>query len=69
MLQETMEMDDDEEMEDEANEEVDKVLLELTQGILGGVSAPVGPELILEKNETVKPEIDEMKNRLEALRS
>lgn len=33
MMQDTMEMDDDLELEEEADEEVDKVLIELTQGI------------------------------------
>ena len=35
MLEDTLEMDEDEELEQEADEEVDKVLFELTNGKLG----------------------------------
>ena len=35
MLDDTLEMDDDEELEEEADEEVDKVLFDLTNGKLG----------------------------------
>lgn len=35
MLDDTLEMDDDEELEDEADAEVDKVLFDLTNGKLG----------------------------------
>jgi hypothetical protein len=35
MLEDTLEMDDDEELEEEADAEVDKVLFELTNGKLG----------------------------------
>ena len=35
MLEDTLEMDEDEELEAEADEEVDKVLFELTDGKLG----------------------------------
>ena len=35
MLDDTLEMEDDEELEEEADEEVDKVLFDLTNGKLG----------------------------------
>lgn len=35
MLDDTLEMDDEEEIEEEADEEVDKVLFDLTNGKLG----------------------------------
>lgn len=46
MLDDTLEMEDDEELEEEADAEVDKVLFELTNGKLGeagsaGVELPV----------------------------
>lgn len=46
MLAETLEMDEDEELEEEADAEVDKVLFELTNGKLGeagtvGINLPV----------------------------
>ena len=44
MLEDTLEMDEDEELEEEADAEVDKVLFELTNGKLGVVGA-VGTEL------------------------
>ncbi|PCH41043.1 vacuolar sorting protein VPS24 [Wolfiporia cocos MD-104 SS10] len=44
MLDDTLEMDDDEELEEEADEEVDKVLFDLTNGKLGQAGT-VGTEL------------------------
>lgn len=46
MLEDTLDMDEDEELEEEADAEVDKVLFELTNGKLGeagsvGTSLPV----------------------------
>lgn len=50
MLDETLEaVDDDEELEEEANEEVDKVLFELTDGKLGNLGA-VGADLPVSSN-------------------
>lgn len=48
MLEDTLEMEEDEEIEEEADAEVDKVLFELTDGKLGqvgtvGVELPVSP--------------------------
>ena len=43
MLEETMEgMDDEEELESEANEEVEKILFEITDGKLGVQNSKVG---------------------------
>ncbi|KAF9823660.1 hypothetical protein SFRURICE_019167 [Spodoptera frugiperda] len=77
MLDETMSgMEDEEEMEEAAQSEVDKVLWELTQGKLGEAPAPptaVGaPSTSKEEDvvpETTESELDEMASRLEALRS
>lgn len=44
MLEDTLEMDDDEELLEEADAEVDKVLFELTDGKLGQAGT-VGTEL------------------------
>lgn len=44
MLEETIQLDDDEELEEEADAEVDKVLYELTDGKLGQIGT-VGTEL------------------------
>jgi charged multivesicular body protein 3 len=48
MLSDTLDMDEDEELQEEADEEVDKVLAELTDGKLGlagsaGTELPVSP--------------------------
>ena len=44
MIDETVQLDDDEELEEEAEVEVDKVLFELTDGKLGQAGS-VGTEL------------------------
>lgn len=44
MLEDTLDMDEDEELEEEADAEVDKVLFELTNGKLGEAGS-VGTEL------------------------
>lgn len=51
MIDETMQLEDDEELEEEADAEVDKVLFELTDGKLGqagsvGTELPVGAVFI-----------------------
>ncbi|XP_044726802.1 charged multivesicular body protein 3 [Chrysoperla carnea] len=80
MLDETMEvLEDTEEMEDQAQSEIDKVLWELTEGKLGEAPAPpvattegpstaaeTEPNVLLEDNPE---ELEEMQNRLSALRS
>lgn len=52
MLEETLEMDEDDEIEEEADAEVDKVLFELTDGKLGLAGAP-GTELPVRHIQTV----------------
>ncbi|KAI1287251.1 Charged multivesicular body protein 3 [Halotydeus destructor] len=79
MMEETMEnvtgMDEDE-MEEEAQAEVDKVLFELTAGQLGKAPAAVADSLppqagasVAVDNEEDEEEIQEMQKRLEALKS
>lgn len=76
MLDETFEsMEDTEEMEDAAQEEVDKVLWELTAGKLGEAPAPPITEamgatpLPAEPVEENEEELEEMQTRLQALKS
>ncbi|XP_074643453.1 charged multivesicular body protein 3-like [Tubulanus polymorphus] len=74
MLEDTMEgMDDQDELEEEAQEEVDKVLYELTSGIMGQAPAIASHSLPEPEGATAAPEEDEdvsdMQARLEALRS
>lgn len=78
MLDETFEgMEDQDEMEDAAQVEVDKVLWELTEGKLGeaplppvgdtGMGEAAKPEV--EEHEEDEEELEEMQSRLAALRS
>lgn len=76
MLEDTLEGMDDQELEDEAQEEVDKVLWELTAGQLGEAPAAVTESLPAEKEAEAEGPIDvedtdvtEMQERLEALRN
>ena len=79
MLEDTMEgLDGEEDMEEAAQEEVDKIILELTTGKLGEaptavkdtLPAPVAsPAKATEESEESEGELEEMQNRLEALRS
>merc|ERR1712012_498146 len=74
MMEDTMEsITDADDMEEEANEEIDKVLYELTAGKLGDapaavkdtLPAPVAePEVADEESED---DMEEMQNRLQAL--
>jgi charged multivesicular body protein 3 len=74
MIEETMEsLEDSEEIEEEAKGEVDKVLWELTDGKLGEapsvpISTPSNPvaSTVAEDDEE---DLDEMRTRLEALKS
>merc|ERR1712025_1292677 len=76
MMEDTMEtVTEADDMEEEANEEIDKVLYELTAGKLGEapaavkdtLPAPVAePEVADEESED---DMEEMQNRLQALRS
>lgn len=76
MIEETMEsIEDSEAIEEEASEEVDKILWELTDGKLG--EAPAVPQSTLNEpssskahqEEDEEEDLEDMKNRLEALRS
>lgn len=73
MLEDTFEgMEDQEELEEAAQGEVDKILFEITSGVLGqagpvaagGLEAPAGAEAA-DENE----DLDDMQARLESLRS
>merc|ERR1711874_808171 len=77
MLEDTMEgLEGEEELEEAAQEEVDKVLFELTAGALGTAPAAVtdtlpaaevaGPSKVEEDEEE---DLEEMQSRLQALRS
>lgn len=70
MVQDTLGMDDDE-IEVEADEEVDKVLMELTAGVLQG-AGQVATDLPATE-EPAEPALeepeDDMEARLEALKS
>uniref|UniRef100_A0A0A9WH18 Charged multivesicular body protein 3 n=2 Tax=Lygus hesperus TaxID=30085 RepID=A0A0A9WH18_LYGHE len=77
MLEETMDtLEDPEEMEEEAQQEIDKVLWEITAGALGTAPAAVteAPGASMEREraepaEDDQDELKEMQSRLEALRS
>jgi charged multivesicular body protein 3 len=79
MLETTMEgLDGEDDMEEAAQEEVDKIILELTTGKLGEaptavkdtLPAPVASSAkATEESEESEGELEEMQNRLEALRS
>ncbi|XP_024085665.1 charged multivesicular body protein 3 [Cimex lectularius] len=76
MLEETMDvLEDGEEMEEAAQEEIDKVLWELTQGTLGKAPAAVtevpGTSSVKEEAaaEDDDEDLEEMQSRLEALKS
>ncbi|KAG0413856.1 hypothetical protein HPB47_008998, partial [Ixodes persulcatus] len=80
MLDDTMEgLDDQEELEEEAQEEVDKVLWELTAGTLGKAPTAVTESLPSEDVEVAGPstslaeeeddDVSKMQERLQALRS
>jgi len=74
MLEDTMEgLEDDEELEEEAQSEVDKVLFELTAGKLGEAPDAVTATLPVPSTEKEEEEeagnLEEMQERLEALRS
>ncbi|KAG6816927.1 hypothetical protein H0H87_001629 [Tephrocybe sp. NHM501043] len=70
MLEDTLDMDEDEELEEEADAEVDKVLFDLTDGKLGE-AGKVGtslPSQALEEDETEK-DMEKYRQQLNALLS
>jgi len=77
MVEDTMEGLEGEEEEEAAQEEIDKILLELTAGALGAAPDALKDTLPVAREETPEVEVDEdveddmeeMKTRLEALRS
>lgn len=80
MLEDTLEgMDDEEEMEEAAEAEVDKILFEITAGALGKAPSkvtdalpdpvPIGATAAPEEESEEEEEIEEMQSRLAALRS
>ena len=78
MMEDTMEsITDADDMEEEANEEIDKVLYELTAGKLGEAPAAVkdtlpAPAPVAEPeaaDDESEDDMEEMQNRLQALRS
>jgi len=76
ILEDTLEtLEDGEEVEEAAQEEIDRIILELTTGKLveapaaGADSLPTATEVEEEEQEEEEEEMQEMQNRLEALRS
>ncbi|KAI9270595.1 Snf7-domain-containing protein [Phascolomyces articulosus] len=74
MIEDTMEMMDDDDLEEAADEEVNNVLYQITDGMLGEAGS-VGPALdkkpevqIEEDEEEEGPELDMMQKRLQALK-
>ncbi|KAG0050985.1 Vacuolar protein-sorting-associated protein 24 [Gryganskiella cystojenkinii] len=68
MVQDTMEAMDDDEIEEEAEEEVNNVLFQITDGLLGEATVAAG-SLPAEEEEEEEPALDDMQRRLEALKS
>lgn len=76
MMEDTMAMSEDEELEDQADAEVEKILFEVTKGQLGTESATSDPLPSLEDDMTAGPaaesedsDEEDMQSRLAALRS
>jgi len=82
MLDDTMEgLNEEEDMEEAAQDEIDKIILELTTGKLGEApnavkdtlpapaAVPAAKANVTEEEEESEGELEEMQNRLEALRS
>lgn len=75
MIEETMEsLEDTDQVEEEAQGEVDKILWELTDGKLGEapsvpIATPSNPAAESRVEEEDEGELDEMRSRLEALKS
>lgn len=75
MIEETMEsLEDADEIEEEAQGEVDRILWEVTDGKLGEapsvpIATPSDPAGASTAQESDEEDLDEMRSRLEALRS
>lgn len=78
MLEDTMESLEPEELEEEVQQEVDKILWEITAGQMGGAPAmvtdalpaePEGATALAPEEDEPEEDMEEMRNRLEALRS
>jgi len=72
MMDDSLEMLDEPELEEEADAEVDAILMEITGGILG--KAGKAPQVALPSEQVAEEEpeqanLDDMKERLEALKS
>ena len=70
MIDDSLEMLDEPELEEEADAEVDAILTEITGGILG--KAGKAPEVAMPSEEVAEEEaanLDDMRERLEALKS
>ncbi|KAG2228301.1 hypothetical protein INT45_011093 [Circinella minor] len=74
MINDTMEMMDDDDIEEAADEEVNNVLYQITDGMLGeagnvGPALDKKPEVQIEEDEEEEgPELDMMQKRLQALK-
>ena len=69
MMEDTLEGLEPEGLEEEAEEEVEKVLWELTKGQLGTAPAAPDDSLAVPAAEETAAAADDMESRLEALRS
>ena len=77
MMDDAFEMMEDDDLEDAADEEIENILHDVTKGVLGKAPAAVTDTLPVPEPEPVaeeagasgRAEIDDMKKRLEALRS
>ncbi|CAO3684376.1 unnamed protein product [Umbelopsis ramanniana] len=71
MISDSFEMMDDEDLEEEADEEVNKVLYQVTEGMMGDATSVANlqnPLVAEEEEEEEEPELDMMQKRLEALK-
>ncbi|KNC97170.1 ESCRT-III subunit protein VPS24 [Spizellomyces punctatus DAOM BR117] len=69
MMQDSIEMGDEEGIEEEAEDEVSKVLFELTDGMLGEAPGAVGAPLEDQQPQAQEEDLESMAARLSALRA
>ncbi|CAG8805985.1 26457_t:CDS:2 [Gigaspora margarita] len=69
MIEDTFESFEDSDIEEEAEEEVNKVLFELTDGLIGEAGEVGKPLELKVEEEEEEPELNEMQARLQALKS